>query len=227
MRSFLYTLVFMMAAGWVLSGCTTAPDVPAPRFVTLEFEAEGINTPIVQDSDTLRISEIKFLTQRFRIIDQDSLVLQSSDPIEPFLFVYNDSYTTPFVSLDVQLQFDDIAPINAYEMEFLPLRPGDPVLDDDFRGVDETFSLVLKGVINRRDFIYQSDLSFDKSVAFDPAVELTDDKSILLIAKSIDLEAMFRNPEGGFYSPDNEEDMQLVEQAFQEMLEIRAQAINR
>lgn len=217
----------MMAAGWILSGCTTAPDVPTPRFVTLEFEAEGINTPIVQDSDTLRISEIKFLTQRFRIIDQDSLVLQSSDRIEPFLFLYNESSTNPFVSLDVQLQFDDIAPVNAYDMEFMPLRPGDPVLDDDFRGVDETFSLVFKGLINRRSFVYQSDLSFDKSVEFDPAVQLRDDASTLLISKSIDLQALFENPEGGFYSPDSEEEMQLVEQAFQDMLQIRAQAINR
>lgn len=227
MRSFFYTLAFMMAAGWILSGCTTAPDVPTPRFVTLEFEAEGINTPIVQDSDTLRISEIKFLTQRFRIVDQDSLVLQSSDRIEPFLFLYDEELENPFTSLDVQLQFDDIAPVNGYDMEFMPLQAGDPVLDDDFRGVDETFSLVFKGRINQRSFVYQSDLSFDKTVAFDPAVRLSDEASTLLISKSVDLETLFRNPDGGFYSPDSEEEMELVEQAFQEMLEIRAQAINR
>lgn len=219
--------MFMMVAGCLFSGCTTAPDVTTPRFVTLQFEAEGINTPIVEGSDTLRVSEIKFLGRRFRITDQDSLVLQSSDRIEPFLFVYNEDFSTPFISLDIQLQFDDIAPVNAYEMEFGPLRLGDPLVDDDFRGIDETFSLVIKGLINRRSFTYQTDLSFDKAVSFAPAVPLTDDEETLLISKFIDLTSLFSNPDGGFYSPDSDEEMLLVEQRFEEELEISAEAITQ
>ena len=223
MRSIFYTLLLFIVAG----ACTTAPDQTLPRYVILEFEAAGINEPIVAESDTLRINEIKFLSRRFRIIDQDSLVLQSSDRIEPFLFIYDESTDEPFISLDIQLQFDDIAPVEAYEMEFGPLQIGDPVLDDDFRGVDEAFSLVLRGRINRREFTYRSDLSFTKAVSFEQAVALSDAEETLLISKSIDLESLFTKPGGGFYSPDSEEDMQAVEQAFSEELAISASATTR
>lgn len=227
MRSTFFFPALFTAIGLLLASCTTAPDNPVPRFVSLEFEAEGINTPIVEGSDTLRVSEVKFLTRRFRIIDQDSLVLQSSDRIEPFLFLYDEELENPFISLDVQLQFDDIAPVETYEMEFGPLQAGDPVLDDDFRGVDETFSLVFKGQINRRSFIYRSGLSFDKTVGFSPAARLTDEQETLQISKALDLVALFTDPEGGFYSPENEEEMQLVEEAFRQELQIQARAISR
>ncbi|MFW6347508.1 MAG: hypothetical protein ACOC2C_02715 [Cyclonatronaceae bacterium] len=223
MRSIFYTLLIFIAAG----ACTTAPEQTIPRYVILEFEAEGIDEPIVAESDTLRIHEIKFLSRRFRITDQDSLVLQSSERIEPFLFAYDENTTGPFVSLDIQLQFDDIAPVNAFEMEFGPLQAGDPVLDDDFRGIDETFSLVLRGRINQRQFTYRSDLSFTKAVSFDPAVVLSDAEETLLISKSMDLERLFSKPGGGFYSPDSEEEMQAMEQAFSEELAISASAITR
>lgn len=225
MRPIRYAFSFSILLLWA-AACSTATEQPIPRFVALEFEAEGINAPITQNSDTLRVSEVKFLSTRFRIIDQDSLILQSSERIEPFLFRYDETFESPFLSLDIQLQFDDVAPIIGYEMEQRPLRQGDPVLDDEFRGTDETFSLIFKGRINRRSFIYQTGLSFDKSVELEP-VQLTDNAETLLISKSIDLEAIFTNPEGGFYSPDSDEDMQMVEQAFEQQLQISAEALAR
>lgn len=217
--------IFIIAVSTV-TGCWLDTDPPTvPKRVELTFEVDNIGVPLEANGDTLNVEEFKFIIRTFNLITADSETLQTTEEREPFIFGYNTELEGERLILGVDLGFEDFDRFSGYEVFVNRALGEDNLLDPDFYGENENYSLVMSGTFNRDNFLYKSTLSFDKLFEFDNPVNLDDNNVTLWINTLLDLENLFIDSENNLLlNPQNEADREEIETRFQNHLRVEAAA---
>lgn len=190
---------------------TSCLDTPAPDEdirVELQYEVLNLGKEYVIEADTFVVNEFKFAVDRFVIIDQDSVVLGSSNQIDTYIFSYTDEATEKNLILSTLLGFDDVSDFVSYEMFVEPVRDSDRLSDSEFLGENNNYSIVMNGTVNDLSFTYNSSESITKLFQF-PEVEIRGSDETLLINKSIDMDN-FLFTDGGSTFVDQEKNPMLL-----------------
>jgi hypothetical protein len=216
--------LFLIAlfAGLILVGCITSSVNSGETRVAVVFTAVGTGQNLFSESeeDSILVTEFKFSIDRFNIYAEEDLVLQTSDETSSFIFSYTTQSSAEQLVIDVGLGFEDVNEFNGYKMFIEPVESRDAVLDDDFFGDGENYSLIMKGSANGRNFTIRSSKTFEKLFDFD--VELGSDSETLIISKFIDLNELFFTEEGELINPTVQENRPEILTRFEELIQVTA-----
>lgn len=217
--------VFVLLIGSMI-GCISKPDATTPRRIDINLNVENIGETIIAGGDTLRVDEFKFIVRRFHIIAEDSVVVQTGDEISSFVFSYNTTIMGDRIVLSTPLGYDNIEVFESYHMFVNRARDTDQILDGDFFGEHENYSIIAKGFYNDRRFTFRSTYSFDEHFLFDDKVTLDDVHETLLIRVLSDIEDIFLDSNGGnILNPLDSANRSAIVSQFQNNLKVEAHGV--
>ncbi|WP_232803141.1 hypothetical protein [Gracilimonas amylolytica] len=176
------------------------------------------------EQDSLVISDFKFSADRFIVAGND-IELESSPNVSTFLFTYDLNASEERLVLDVGLGIADNTTFNNYTMFIQPVPRNAEILDDDFFGEDNNYSMVIKGTYNRKEFNFRISPTFDRIFNFD-RVTLSDIDETLILSKSIDLNDVFINPDGSILDPTNSDNNSIIRERVSTYLQVEGFAVN-
>lgn len=218
-------LIFILLTGSFI-GCITSPDASVPRRIDINLNVKNLGETIVAGGDTLRVDEFKFIVRRFHIIAEDSVVVQTEDELSSFVFVYNAAIVGDRLVLSAPLGFENIDVFESYQIFVNRVRDTDQILDDDFFGDSDNYSIIAKGLYNGRRFTFRSTYSFDKHFLFDEKVALDDERETLLIRVLLDIENVFLESGGGaILNPFEENNRSIIVSQFQNNITVEAHGV--
>lgn len=199
-------------------------NLDVEKRLSLYFVANHIAEDIIQNQDTLVIDEFKFSIEKFNLLG-NNIELQSSDDIKAFIFSYDQDATNNRLVIDVGLGISDNLGFNGYKMFLNPVPNDAIIIDSDFFGENNNYSLIIKGSLNARNFTYRSSFTFEKELVFGQ-VSLDDENESLVIIKSIDMEEVFLDENDAIIDPLNSENKEIIESNVRSNLKIEAFASN-
>ncbi|MDX1672396.1 MAG: hypothetical protein R3211_08635, partial [Balneolaceae bacterium] len=130
---------------------------------------------IVKGQDTVVVSEVKLLLDRFNLIAVNT-TLQTST--EPLILEFSESDIGRDVAiLQGNIGFTDVEEFIGLKIFIDKTELNDPILDDDLAG---GFSISVEGTYNGIPFDYQSDTVFERELNFNN-VTLTDERETLVV----------------------------------------------
>jgi hypothetical protein len=178
--------------------------------LSIYLEIDGLGDELAYNENLLVINEFKFALDRIKLHTAQA-VLGTGDNITALIFAYTDEFTQPRLIIDAGLGFSDVEIFNGYEIFLEPVSSRQNVFDNDFFGEDENYSVIIKGEINEESFEFKSTGFFETFYDLD-GVQLTDRNETLRILTTLDVEAIFTDPDGNFLDPRvSENDEQIIE----------------
>ncbi len=195
----LFILILLTGAG-----CLESSFSSEEKRVVIFFTADGVGEDVVAGNDTLRVEEFKFSLDRFNLHAANDVVLQTSSDVTALIFGYNEQINGERLILDVGLGFKDVTDFSGYEIFLEPVENRGNILDDDFFGDGQNYSVIIKGDVNGNNFVFRSSQSFQKMFEISN-VSLDSENETLVLRKTIDLEDVLINQEGDLIDPENNE----------------------
>lgn len=210
----------------VFAGCLETDPVTIPKRVELTFNAEHIGDTLSVDNDSVTIEEVKFVVRSFNIHTDNEGILQSPQDGQAMVFDYNEDMSQDRLLMNRELGYEDFNTFSAYELSVKQVRGQDNILDMDFYGEEQNYSLVIRGTYGRTSFVYSSAIEFDELYEFDQLVRLDEDRVTLQLRTIINLEEVFvDSEEDTLLNPLDEEDYEKIETRFKELLRVEAAAV--
>ncbi len=211
-----YTLLLGLIT-FYLSNCLDSSTNIGKR-VEFRFLVDNIGNEVAYGTDTVRVREIKFTSTAFKITNEDSVEIGNPEDFNVFLYAYNDLGSTDVIILSTNLGFD-LNDFVDYELNIGPIATRDPFFDNDFYGDnDVTYSLVIDGVVNGRDFLFRASPSFIKRFVETSPVSISDTEETLFLRTRIDLQTLFQNDEGEFLNPSESSNSTAIINNFTDLL---------
>jgi len=189
---------------FLFASCLSTDPPPSEKHVAMFFKADNTGETIETGENEILIEEFKFIISKFGLFGADDLEIETSRMINAMIFAYTEEITDFRLIIDVGLGFTDNFQFNGYEMFLEPIQSRTGIMDDDFFGQDNNYSVVIKGVSNGVSFEFKSSEIFEERFDFTP-VQLSDQNETITIRKSIDLATVFTNDEGEYLDPRDEE----------------------
>ncbi len=225
MRSSFITLIISITLLSIISACGLFNnDIQVEKRLAIYFQAENLGDTLTTEQDSLVISDFKFSADRFIVAGND-IELESSPNVSTFLFTYDLNASEERLVLDVGLGIADNTTFNNYTMFIQPVPRNAEILDDDFFGEDNNYSMVIKGTYNRKEFNFRISPTFDRIFNFD-RVTLSDIDETLILSKSIDLNDVFINPDGSILDPTNSDNNSIIRERVSTYLQVEGFAVN-
>ncbi|HKK24770.1 MAG TPA: hypothetical protein VJ941_04045 [Gracilimonas sp.] len=225
MRSSLFTLIGSIILLSFISACGLFNnDIQVEKRLSLNFQAENLGDSLSTEQDSLVITDFKFSVDRFIIAGND-IELESSPNVSTFLFTYDLDAAQERLVLEVGLGIADNSTFDSYTMYLQPVPNNAGILDDDFYGEDDNYSVVIKGKYNLKNFTFRISPTFEKIFSFDP-VSLNDIDETLIIRKSIDLNEIFLNPDGSILDPTDSANESIIRERINANLQVEGFAVN-
>ncbi|MEO9884923.1 MAG: hypothetical protein ABJR05_11985 [Balneola sp.] len=203
----------------LLLSCLKTQGIEVEKRVNSLYNVDNINQLIVKGSDSLIVNELKFLVDGFSIITEDSIVIKKSEDIPALIFGYYEETTGDQLVFSVGLGFDGINNFNRYNVTINPVSRQSAITDSDFFESSNTFSIVIKGTYNSRDFIFRSSSSFFKEFSSE-AVTLSNENSVLVITTKLDVEEIFVTNADILINPRDSSNTTQIENRFNESLNV-------
>lgn len=192
--------------------------------MALYFETESLGDTLSSDEDYVVITDFKFSVDRF-VVSGEEIELESSADISTFLFTYDLNATDERLVIDVGLGVADNFTFNNYSMFLEPVKDNAPIIDDDFFGEENNYSLIIKGSFKNKNFDLKFSPTFEKSFTFTP-VTLSDEDETLLLIKSIDLRDIFINSDGTILNPTDSTSYSIMHERIISFLNMQAFPMN-
>lgn len=192
------SLLVITSVLFFVSGCLKS-DFEIQKRVEVLFMVENLNKDMVFGQDTLRIEEFKYVLNGFKLVTEDSTELQTDSNINALIFGYDASAVGDRIVISTGLGFE-LNGFVAYEMSLAPVDDDATILDADFFGGTNNYSIIIKGDVNDQSFTYRTDVDFLKKFFFDP-VYVTDTEETIFLRSKIDLQKVFIDEEGELLSP--------------------------
>lgn len=213
------TLVIIIA----LTGCVNS-ETPIPKRLSLQFEVENMNRPLMGQSDTLEITEFKFLVGNFRAITpiDDSLDIRQ----QGLIFSFDNSQSGgPATIIEGPIGFSDFTEFKSVEIFIRQAQNSDQVSDPDLiQGVDDSdlFTMAIKGQYNGEDFTMLSTFEHFEEFAFDEVVELSNDQETIVVTVKTDIQDVFftNTSPVRLLDPREAEDKEIAVENFIESIEV-------
>lgn len=226
MRSLFITLFNFIVLFILLTSCSLFNnDIQVEKRLSLYFETENLGDTLSSaDQDSLIITDFKFAVDRFIVAGND-IELESSPGVSTFLFTYDLNATEDRLIIDVGLGIADNATFDRYSMFIEPVPDNAGILDDDFYGDENNYSMVIKGSFNKKNFNFRISPTIDRVFSFDP-VTLSDVDETILLSKTIDLADVFVNPDGSILDPTNSANNSVIRERVRTYLEVEGFAVN-
>lgn len=209
----------------ILTGCGLFDnDIQVEKRLALYFEAQSLGDTLSSQQDSLTITDFKFSVDRF-ILSGEDIELESSPGINTFLFTYDLNATQERLVLDVGLGISDNYTFNNYSMFIEPVPENAGIIDDDFFGEENNYSMIVKGAFNGKNFDLRISPTLEKVFTFDP-VTLSDIDETLLLSKTIDLNDVFVNPDESILDPTDTANNTILRERVITYLEVEGFAVN-
>lgn len=199
-------------------------DTQVEKRTALYFQAQNLGDTLSSQQDSLVITDFKFSVDKFVIAGND-IELESTPGISTFLFIYDLNATDERLVIDVGLGLSDNYTFDNYSMYVQPVPENAGIIDDDFFGEENNYSIVIKGTYNRRNFNFRISPTFARMFAFEP-VTLSDTDETLLLTKTIDLNDVFINPDGSILDPTDSANSTIIRERVSTYLEVEGFAVN-
>ncbi|MDZ7807935.1 MAG: hypothetical protein U5K71_12590 [Gracilimonas sp.] len=224
MRSSVFTFLSVLLLSILTSCSLFNNDTQVEKRIALYFQAQNIGDTLSYQQDSLVVTDFKFSVDRFAVAGND-IELESSPGINTFLFTYDLNANDDRLVIDVGLGIADNFTFNSYSMFIEPVPENAGILDDDFFGEENNYSMVIKGSYNRKNFNFRISPTLDRSFTFEP-VTLSDIDETLLLSKTIDLNDVFLNPDGSILDPTDETNSTIIIERVRTFLEVEGVAVN-
>lgn len=225
MRSSVITFLSTLLLLSILTSCSLFNnDTQVEKRLALYFQTQNLGDTLASQQDSLVITDFKFSVDRF-IVGGNDIELESSPGISTFLFTYDLNASDDRLVLDVGLGIADNFTFNSYSMFIEPVPENAGILDDDFFGEENNYSIVIKGTFNGKNFNFRISPTMDRSFSFEP-VTLSDIDETLLLSKTIDLNDVFVNPDGSILDPTDASNNTIIRERVSNFLEIEGFAAN-
>lgn len=225
MRSTFIIFLIIIISFSVLSGCGVFDnEIQVEKRLALFFRAQNLGDTLASEQDSLVITDFKFSVDRF-VVAGNNIELESSAGVSTFLFTYDLDANNERLVIEVGLGVADNFTFNNYSMFVEPVSDNANILDTDFFGDGETFSMIIKGDYNGRIFDFRISPTFEKVFSYDP-VTLTDVNETLLLNKTINLESIFINPDGSILDPTDSDNETIIRERVSAFLEVQGFAVD-
>lgn len=206
-----------------LSGCLKSSFESEEKRLSIFFEVDGLGETHHFGDETLEIVEFKFPLDRFNLYAANDVVLQTRGEIAGLIFAYTDQITQERLIIDIGLGFSDVTDFYGYEIFLEPLSSRGNIIDGDFFGTNQNYSVIIKGTKNGNEFELKSTLAFSKYYDLGN-VQLTSNNETLIIQKTIGIKDVFTGQNGGLLDPENSEDESSIVNNIEQYLNVNAAA---
>lgn len=166
-------------------GCIQTSEPDMPNRINYLFNVQNVGNTLELDQDSILVTEIKILANKFNLLLSDEGKLQSQ-PDALIMAYRTEKKGDDELVLSVNIGYKDITRFKGLELFIDPPADKDNIQDTDFIGNEQNFSLIIKGDYNKKSFIYKSNLSFKNDFHFSEVV-LTDDKRHLAVRVLLDI----------------------------------------
>lgn len=174
-NSYRNLIICIIGAAILATACLPDAEPGIPRRTSLLFNVVNTGDSIVKGQDTVVVSEVKLLLDRFNLIAVNT-TLQTST--EPLILEFSESDIGRDVAiLQGNIGFTDVEEFIGLKIFIDKTELNDPILDDDLAG---GFSISVEGTYNGIPFDYQSDTVFERELNFNN-VTLTDERETLVV----------------------------------------------
>jgi len=210
-----------------ITACLDTPLPDQPLNVQLYYEVEELGETFEDGENSIVVDEFKFTIDRFNLMAENDIVLESSDQINSMVFFYTADMTEENLVLSADLGFQDINQFEGYEMFLRPVENAGDIEDQDFYGTEINYSLVIIGEFNGDPFEYKSAPSFD---IFQDLGEISvgSDDTILGIDKQIAIsDILIEESNGSLIDPRNTENESVINERFKEKINIEGYSQGR
>lgn len=192
------SFLVLIASLFLITGCLKS-DFEIQKRVEVLFLVDNLNTDLFFGQDTLRIEEFKYAVNSFSLITEDSTELRTDSEINALIFGYDASASGDRIVISTGLGFE-LNGFVSYELSLAPVEDGATILDPDFFGGDNNYSIIIEGSVNGESFTYRTDIDFIKKYFFDP-IFVTDTNETIFLRSRIDMEKVFVDAEDNFLNP--------------------------
>lgn len=207
-----------------LTSCITSSKDKDQRRLALYFLTENFNVELNINDQIIIVDEFKFALDRFNLYADNDVVLQTSGDVTALIYSYNKNIISDRLILDVDLGFRDVDRFIGYELFVEPVSNRTGVLDTDFFGQQNNYSIIITGTINDIDFTYRSEMEFDRRYDFNVDFNQVEDTETLLVRNIIDIKNVFTSSDGGFLDPNDPANDEKIVNNIREFLIVQASA---
>lgn len=216
-------IAILFSSALILSSCLDSEFGTEEKRLSLYFLVNNIGTELEYDDNTLIIEEFKFPLERLNLYAANDVVLETRSEVTALIFAFRQEFNRENLIIDIGIGFSDIVEFQNYEMFLQPLNTRGSILDNDFFGPDENYSVIIKGTLNEIEFTMKSTGSINKIFDLGP-VRLSESKETLVINKSIDLKSVFIGEDALFLDPTDPVNETAILDNIKSFLEVNASA---
>lgn len=205
------------------SSCITSSIESEEKRFSLFFVVSNLGTEIEIGDSVIEIEEFKFPLEQINIYAADDVILQTRSEVSALIFSYNELMSEPRLIIEIGLGVVDITNFEGYEMFLNPLTNQRGILDGDFFGATQNYSVIIKGTIDGIEFDMRATDGFSK--LFDLGnVELTNRNETLFIQKTIDAAEIFVGQNGELLDPRERSNYSAIVDNVERLIQVRAEA---
>lgn len=210
----------------LLDGCIATSDPTIARDVEYLFNVDNVGKTITAGEDSIAVSEIKLLADKFNLVLNDDALLQPDVDALIMAFSAQNQGADELV-FSALIGYEDMEIFKGFELFIAKANDEDDIRDTDFFGDNTNYSLIIKGDINEESYVYKSDVQFQKTFEFEE-VKLTDTKSTLVLRVLLDVEDILIDETGNeIIDPRNSGNQAVIDSLVQTTIHIQAFAASR
>lgn len=226
MKKLLIHLLFPATLLLLINSCVQTPEPEFPKRINYNFFVENVGDTLTAGQDTIAVSEIKLLADKFEVVAHDGTLLQS-EPDAIIIGYREEKEGEDELVLSAPIGFEDIDRFTGVNLFIAPAKDNDNIQDNDFFGENSNYSIIIRGIYNSRSFTYRTDFSFDKTFEFSE-VELTKSEETLVLRMLLNIEDIFIDESNdSIHDPFDEDNRSVINSLIRENVEMEAFAANR
>lgn len=198
MKKKLFVITLLLIPS-IFIGCLKTEALDASKIIDIRYLAENVSTNITNDIDTVRVDEVKFFVNSFKINTDDNRSIAS---VNPLIFSYDDANAGFSNTIRIsELGFITLNNFTTAQYLFSPISSS--VNDDDLVFQDQDYTAFLSGTFNGEAFVIRSQLVDSTSFTFDP-VSISNFNETLRVELRSDMSNVFSSGDGLILSPFDE-----------------------
>jgi hypothetical protein len=148
----------------LLNNCIQTPDPKFPKQINYLFSVANVGDTLSAEEDSVVIREIKLLADKFNLVLADGGILQSQP--DALVMEYTNRNTDDVLVVSTSIGYKNIDHFKGMELFISPAEDRDSIRDGDFFGGSTNYSFIIKGTYNRDNFVYKSNVQFEKKFSF-------------------------------------------------------------
>lgn len=218
-------LLLLLPLVLYLSACLETTDPGIPNRVALDFRVGNIGSNIERQQDTLNVTQVKLLLDRFNLLTDTEAKLQTD--VGPLIMSYTTLDGEYSRVVEGNVGYQDINTFTGINLFIDVLDSGESISDPDFSGTDANYSIVIRGTYNGDEFFYRSQASFNRQLDFAGPVDLGSDSKTLQMNILTNVNSFMLDPETNeILSPNEPANTAKIDSLLRESLTVNASAMN-